>query len=84
MKARKIGDGIYWVGAMDWDRRIFDSLIPLPGGTSYNAYFIQGREKSALVDTVEPAMKRILFDRLKRITREQFRKSSKPTPWQRL
>lgn len=65
MKARKIGDGIYWVGAMDWDRRIFDSLIPLPGGTSYNAYFVQGREKSALVDTVEPTMKWILFDRLK-------------------
>jgi flavorubredoxin len=65
MLARRIDEGIYWVGAMDWDRRLFDSLIPLPDGTSYNAYFIQGRDKSALVDTVDPTMKRILFERLK-------------------
>lgn len=26
------------MGAVDWDRRLFDSLIPLPDGTTYNAY----------------------------------------------
>ncbi|MCX8160098.1 MAG: FprA family A-type flavoprotein [Candidatus Saccharicenans sp.] len=54
MKTRKLLDGIYWVGAEDWDRRLFDSLIPLPDGTSYNSYVIQGQEKVALVDTVDP------------------------------
>ena len=49
MKPRKIKDGIYWVGAIDWDRRLFDDLIPLPDGTSYNAYLIQGSEKTALI-----------------------------------
>jgi len=30
MKARKIKDGIFWMGSIDWDARLFDSLIPLP------------------------------------------------------
>ncbi len=36
MKARTIRTGVQWLGAVDWDRRLFDSLIPLPDGTSYN------------------------------------------------
>ncbi|MGC8735906.1 MAG: FprA family A-type flavoprotein [Dissulfurimicrobium sp.] len=48
--------GVFWLGAVDWDRRLFDSLIPLPEGTSYNAYLIQGSEKNALLDTVDPPM----------------------------
>ncbi len=64
MKPRKIKDGIYWVGAVDWDRRLFDSLIPLPDGTSYNAYLIQGIEKTALIDTVDPLMSHVLLGRL--------------------
>jgi flavorubredoxin/rubredoxin len=65
MQARKICDDIWWTGAVDWDRRLFDSLIPLPDGTSYNSYFVQGSQKSALIDTVDPAMKKFLFARLK-------------------
>lgn len=55
MKSREIAPGVLWVGAEDWDRRLFDSLIPLPDGTSYNAYLITGRDKTALLDTVDPA-----------------------------
>jgi flavorubredoxin len=54
MTVKKIKKDIYWVGAIDWDRRLFDELIPLPEGTSYNAYLIKGREKTALIDTVDP------------------------------
>ncbi|MCK5164414.1 MAG: MBL fold metallo-hydrolase, partial [Desulfobacula sp.] len=53
MKPRKIKDKIYWMGYVDWDTRLFDSLIPLPDGTSYNAYLIEGSEKTVLIDTVE-------------------------------
>jgi flavorubredoxin/rubredoxin len=67
MKAREIGENIWWVGAMDWDRRLFDSLIPLPDGTSYNSYFVKGTTKSALIDAVDPLMKGTLFDRLKNL-----------------
>jgi flavorubredoxin len=55
MVSREIVKGVYWVGALDFDRRIFDELIPLPDGTSYNSYLIRGSEKTALIDTVDPA-----------------------------
>jgi flavorubredoxin len=55
MVSREIAEGIFWVGALDFDRRLFDALIPLPDGTSYNAYLIKGSEKTALIDTVDPA-----------------------------
>ncbi len=61
---RKIREGIYWIGAVDWDRRLFDSLIPLPDGTSYNAYLIRGSAKTALVDTVDPTMSDVLLRQL--------------------
>src|SRR3990170_6942332 len=48
----EIGSGVFWVGVEDWARRYFDSLIPLPRGTSFNSYLVVGKEKVALVDTV--------------------------------
>ncbi len=55
MKRRKITNGVHWVGAIDWDRILFDALIPLPDGTSYNAYLLEGSEKRVLLDTVDSA-----------------------------
>jgi len=72
MKPRKIRDGIYWVGAVDWDRRLFDDLIPLPDGTSYNAYLIQGSEKTALIDTVDPTTSHVLLERLSQLNVERI------------
>ena len=51
----KIKDGVYSLRANDWDRKLFDELVPLPDGTSYNAYLIKGGDKTALIDTVYPA-----------------------------
>jgi flavorubredoxin len=64
MKPREIKKDIYCVGAIDWDRRLFDSLIPLPDGTSYNSYLIKGSEKTALIDTVDPTMRDVLLNNL--------------------
>jgi flavorubredoxin len=64
MKARQIKPNVYWVGAIDWDRRLFDALIPLPDGTSYNAYLVQGSQKVALIDTVDPSMTDVLMSYL--------------------
>jgi len=64
MRAWPIRDGVYWVGAMDWDRRLFDALIPLPDGTSYNSYLIRSSEKTALIDAVDPPFTELLFSRL--------------------
>jgi len=54
MAAREIVPGVFAVGAIDWDRRLFDELIPLPDGTTYNSYLVRGSEKTALIDTVDP------------------------------
>jgi len=67
MKARRIGTNVYWVGAIDWDRRLFDSLIPLPDGTSYNAYLVQGSRKVALIDAVDPSMTHFLMAYLENV-----------------
>jgi len=67
MKARQIKTNVYWVGAIDWDRRLFDALIPLPDGTSYNSYLVQGSQKVALIDTVDPTMTDILMAYLENV-----------------
>ncbi len=51
MKAIKIKEGIYWVGAIDWDLRNFHGYITQRGAT-YNAFLIID-EKITLIDTVK-------------------------------
>jgi flavorubredoxin len=69
---RKIADGVWLCGVIDWDRRLFDALIPLPEGTSYNAYLVQGRAKTALLDTVEPTKTNVLIGQLKDVPSIDF------------
>jgi len=61
---RQIKPNVHAVGAIDFDARLFDRLIPLPDGTSYNSYLIKGSEKTALLDTVDPTKTQVLFDNL--------------------
>jgi flavorubredoxin len=61
-----IKSGILSVGASDPQRRLFDALIPLPEGTSYNAYLIKGDNGTALIDTVDPTKTDILLTALRR------------------
>ncbi len=57
------------MGAIDWDRRLFDELIPLPDGTSYNAYLVRGSEKTALIDTADPTKSEEILRQLDGIDR---------------
>lgn len=72
MKAREIRPGISWVGAIDWERRLFDELIPIPDGTSYNAYLVRGSEKTALIDTADPAKSEALFAQLANVDKLDY------------
>lgn len=72
MKPRKIKERIYWMGAVDWERRLFDALIPLPDGTSYNAYLIEGSEKTVLIDTVDPTMVDELMAQLENVPKLDY------------
>jgi flavorubredoxin len=60
-------EGVYWVGIRDWNRKLFDALIPLPGGTTYNAYLVLGKNKKVLVDTANPGFERELEDKIRKI-----------------
>jgi len=62
-----IKPNIFYVGARDWDRQLFDELIPLPDGTTYNAYLIKGSAKTALLDTVDPLKEQVLLDNLHKL-----------------
>ncbi|HNY77736.1 MAG: FprA family A-type flavoprotein [Sedimentisphaerales bacterium] len=61
---RQIKPNVFSIGAIDWDRRLFDELIPLPEGTTYNAYVVKGSDKVALLDTVDPAKNQTLMGNL--------------------
>ncbi|MCK5176111.1 MAG: MBL fold metallo-hydrolase, partial [Candidatus Aenigmarchaeota archaeon] len=67
MAVFQIKQDIYKVGAIDWDRRLFDQLIPLPHGTSYNSYLVKGSEKTVLIDTVYPPKLQELLSNLKKL-----------------
>jgi flavorubredoxin len=59
---------VYWVGVRDWNRRLFDALIPLPKGTTYNAYLVIGSNKKALIDTVNPGFEKELEEKISKCT----------------
>ena len=54
MKFKEIKNNIFYCGLNDCDRTIFDELIPLEHGTSYNSYLVKGSEKTAIIDTMYP------------------------------
>jgi flavorubredoxin len=68
MDAREIKPGITIMGSQDFDRRLFDELIPLPGGTSYNVYLVKGSDKTALIDTVDPPKRDELLQQLSEVS----------------
>jgi len=64
----EIKKGVYFVGVKDPKRKLFDSLIPLPKGTTYNSYLVKGKDKTALVDTVNPGFENQLIDHIAAVT----------------
>ncbi len=65
MKAVKIIDNIYWIGAVDWDVRDFHGYST-NRGTTYNAFLIID-EKITLIDTVKSSLKAEFLERLRSI-----------------
>lgn len=72
MTIRYVKPDVIAVGAIDWDRRLFDKLIPLPQGTSYNSFLIKGSEKTALIDTVYATKSQELITNLKNLNIEKL------------
>ncbi len=64
MKFQEIKNNIYYCGLNDCERTIFDELIPLECGTSYNSYLVKGSEKTAIIDTMYPPKAQEYLDNL--------------------
>ena len=62
MKATKLKEGIYWVGAVDWNIRNFHGYST-EQGTSYGAYLIVD-EKVTLIDTVKAPFAEEMISRI--------------------
>jgi len=63
----KVLENIYWVGAVDWNKRHFHGFTySTHRGTTYNAYLIVDK-KVALVDTVQHSFADEMIERIKEI-----------------
>lgn len=63
----ELSNDVYWVGVRDWNRRLFDALIPLPRGTTYNSYLVVGTQKKALIDTVNPGFEKEWEEKISKV-----------------
>lgn len=72
MHARELRNGIWNIAMVHWERRLFDSLIPLPDGTSYNAYLVKGRTATALIDSADPVLQEELMEALRDVPRIDY------------
>ncbi len=60
---QNITPDIYWVGGSDRRLALFENMFPLDNGVTYNAYVILD-EKTALIDTVDDAIRQQFFENL--------------------
>ncbi len=67
MSVQEVVENVYAVGSKDPRRPLFDQLMPLEEGTSYNSYLIKGKEKIALIDTVYPPFEQEIEERLREL-----------------
>ncbi len=63
MEKHILKDGVYWVGAIDFNLRSFHHYSEAQRGTTYNAFFIDD-EKKVLVDTVSEEFTQEFIQRL--------------------
>ena len=60
MAAIQAKEGIYYVGALDKDLRVFDIVMYSEYGTTYNAYLVKGGSKNVLFETVKDKLSPII------------------------
>lgn len=49
MKSYKLKEGVYWVGTIDYDLKVFDIVMYTEFGSTYNSYIVKGSEKQHLL-----------------------------------
>lgn len=65
---KEITNGIYYVGALNPNLRVFDVIMKTEYGTSYNAYVVKGSEKTALIETAHKTFFSYYLENIEKIT----------------
>ena len=60
---RKVTNDLYWIGASDRRLALFENVLPVPRGVSYNNYLLLD-EKTCLFDTSDAAVHQQFFENL--------------------
>ncbi len=67
MKPFELKKGVYWVGALDPDIRVFDIIMKTERGTTYNSYILKGLDGAALIETVKEKFAKEHLARIKEV-----------------
>ena len=66
-QAVPVKDGIWWVGALDPDLKVFDIVMTTEYGTTYNSYLVKGSQKTALIEAVKDGFLPEFLERIKEV-----------------
>ena len=64
-----LAPGVFWIGALDPQLRVFDVILKTANGTTYNAYCVRGDAGVAVIDTVKAEYADTFFERLEQVAR---------------
>jgi len=60
---KRVKQDVYWVGGNDRRLALFENLIPIPNGISYNSYLIKD-ERTVLIDAVDQSVSGVFFENI--------------------
>jgi len=69
MKPIALAPGVFWIGTLDPQLRVFDVILKTANGTTYNAYCVRGETGVAVIDTVKAEFADTFFERLEQVAR---------------
>ncbi|MDD1774967.1 MAG: FprA family A-type flavoprotein [Methanobacterium sp.] len=69
--AKKLADGVYWTGVLDWDIRNYHGYTL--NGTTYNSYLVFSGDKSVLIDNTYPGSSAQMWGRIKDAFKQESR-----------
>ena len=59
---RIIAKDYHWVGGSDRRLALFENVMPIPRGVSYNAYLLVDEDKTVLLDTADASISQQFFE----------------------
>jgi len=68
----EIKPNVFFTGVTHPERKIFDEFMKLEKGTSYNSFVVKGSQKTAIIDTADPAKEQEFLENIKNLNLEKI------------